>query len=147
MGVGVKTWSRKECLAFMIFVCVAVSSVPVLGEALPAGAKSPRLFDPLSEWSLTTDRNFSAVVAQAGSPAGSTSRGSSPSSAVQGEADTDGDEVFAIRDFFVQGNNLLLPDQVESILAPFIGPRRGFKDIEGARAALEDAYHKLGYPT
>lgn len=57
------------------------------------------------------------------------------------------DQTFAIRDFFVQGNNLLLPDQVEALLAPFTGPARGFKDIEGARAALEKAYRDLGYPT
>src|SRR5262245_28722777 len=149
MGVGVKTWSRKECLAFMTFACVAVSNVPVvLGETRSAAARPPRLLDPSSEWRLTTDRNFSTVVAQAGSAAGSTSRRSASSSAVRGEADaSSGDEIFTIRDFFVQGNNLLLPDQVESILAPFIGPRRSFQDIEAARAALEEAYHKLGYPT
>src|SRR5262245_3402799 len=124
MGVGVKTWSRKECLAFMTFACMAVSNVhAVLGQTLSSAAKSPRLLDPSSEWRLKTDRGFTAVVAQAGSAAGSTSRGSLPSSAVGGEADTsEGDEIFIIRDFFVQGNNLLLPDQVESILAPFIGP-------------------------
>ena len=54
---------------------------------------------------------------------------------------------FTIRDFFVQGNNLLMPDRVDAILAPFIGPARRFSDIEQARTALEQAYRKLGYPT
>lgn len=57
------------------------------------------------------------------------------------------DTTFTIRDFFVQGNDLLPPDQVESILAPFIGLGRTFKDIEAARIALEKAYRDLGYPT
>src|SRR5262245_40223574 len=149
MGVGVKTWSRKECLAFMTFACVAVSNVHVvLGETRSAAVALPRLLDPSSEWRLTTDRSFSAVVAQAGSASSSASRRSSPSSVQPSETgSSNGEEVFTIRDFFVQGNNLLLPDQVQSILAPFIGPRRSFKDIEAARAALEEAYHKLGYPT
>ena len=54
---------------------------------------------------------------------------------------------FTIRDFFVQGNNLLMPDRVDAILAPFIGPARRFGDIEKARTALEQAYRELGYPT
>ncbi len=54
---------------------------------------------------------------------------------------------FTIRDFFVQGNNLLMPDRVDAILAPFIGPGRRFSDIEKARTALEQAYRQLGYPT
>jgi len=61
-------------------------------------------------------------------------------------ADPD-DATFAIRDFFVQGNSLLLPERVEAILAPYAGMSRRFSDIEGARAALEQAYRELGYPT
>src|SRR5262249_5610908 len=34
-----------------------------------------------------------------------------------------------------------------TVLAPFIGPARRFTDIEKARAALEQAYRELGYPT
>lgn len=58
-----------------------------------------------------------------------------------------GVETFAIHDFFVQGNDLLPPDQVEAILAPFLGLKRGFKDIEAARSTLEKSYRQLGYPT
>ncbi|MDN5940396.1 MAG: BamA/TamA family outer membrane protein [Nitrospira sp.] len=66
-----------------------------------------------------------------------------PQAASQAEAD---EGTFTIRDFFVQGNNLLMPDRVDAILAPFIGPARRFSDIEKARAALEQAYRGLGYP-
>lgn len=73
---------------------------------------------------------------------------SSPKPAPQDAAPSDADNAtFTIRDFFVQGNNLLLPDRVDAILAPFIGPARRFTDIEQARAALEKAYRELGYPT
>lgn len=57
------------------------------------------------------------------------------------------DTSFPIRDFFVEGNNLLPPDQVDAILEPFKGPSRHFGDIEAARSALEKEYRKLGYPT
>ena len=67
-----------------------------------------------------------------------------PQDASQSDADT---ATFTIRDFFVQGNNLLMPDRVDAILAPFIGPGRRFIDIEQARTALEQAYRQLGYPT
>lgn len=72
----------------------------------------------------------------------------SPQPVQQGASSNQPDDgIFTIRDFFVQGNILLLPDQIDAILAPFIGPGRGFKDIEAARAALEKAYRDLGYPT
>lgn len=57
------------------------------------------------------------------------------------------DPTFAIRDFFVEGNSLLSLERVESILLPYTGTARRFSDIEQARAALEQAYRELGYPT
>jgi len=78
----------------------------------------------------------------------STATSSSPNPLAQAAPPANADEgTFTIRDFFVQGNNLLLPDRVDAILAPFIGPGRRFTDIEKARAALEQAYRELGYPT
>ena len=73
---------------------------------------------------------------------------SSPNPLTQATSPSDADTAtFTIRDFHVQGNNLLLPDRVDAILAPYIGPGRRFSDIEQARTALELAYRQLGYPT
>ncbi len=77
-----------------------------------------------------------------------TAASSSPKPVPQDASPADvGEATFTIRDFFVQGNTLLQPDRVDAILAPFIGPARRFNDIEQARAALEQAYRQLGYPT
>src|SRR5262245_13282203 len=77
-----------------------------------------------------------------------TAASSSPMPPSQDASPSDADTAtFMIRDFFVQGNNLLLPDRVDAILEPFIGPNRRFSDIEQARTALEQAYRQLGYPT
>src|SRR4029077_6540429 len=73
---------------------------------------------------------------------------SSPNPLTQATSPSEADTAtFTIRDFHVQGNNLLLPDRVDAILAPYIGPGRRFSDIEQARTALEQAYRQLGYPT
>jgi len=75
------------------------------------------------------------------------SRRSAPLSAGGDMTEKSADETFTIQNFFVQGNNLLLPDRVDAILAPFLGQGRRFSDIEKARASLEQAYRELGYPT
>src|SRR5262245_23346648 len=77
-----------------------------------------------------------------------TAASSTPNPLSQDASPSDADTAtFMIRDFFVQGNNLLMPDRIDAILAPFIGPNRRFSDIEQARTALEQAYRQLGYPT
>ena len=136
MGVGVKTWGRKECLAFMTFVCVAFSGVQsVLGQTRSAVGPSMRSVDAAS------DRR------SPGRTTNERSAGSSRPAPPKEKTEPADGERFIIRDYHVEGNNLLMPEQIDAILAPFTGPKRGFNDIEAARAALEQAYRRLGYPT
>jgi hemolysin activation/secretion protein len=55
--------------------------------------------------------------------------------------------VFDILAFDVEGNTVLSSGQVEAAVLPFLGERRGMKDVEGARAALEQVYQQAGYLT
>ena len=60
-------------------------------------------------------------------------------------AQEDGVPRFEIRRFDVQGNTLLTPAQVQTLLAPFTGVQRDFSDIARAVEALEAAYRERGY--
>jgi hemolysin activation/secretion protein len=53
-------------------------------------------------------------------------------------------DLFEIR---VDGNSVLDSRAVEKTLYPFLGPRKSIDDVENARRALEDTYHKAGYQT
>ena len=57
------------------------------------------------------------------------------------------DERFDIRSFQVEGNSLLAPAHVEALVAPFVGARRNYGDIQKALEALEGAYRASGYGT
>lgn len=50
-------------------------------------------------------------------------------------------------EYRVRGNSLLESAAVERAVYGRLGPGRSMDDIEGARAALEDAYRAAGYPT
>ena len=50
-----------------------------------------------------------------------------------------------IREIRVAGTQTLPRLEVEEAVYPFLGPGRTFTDVEGARAALEKAYHEKGY--
>ena len=52
-----------------------------------------------------------------------------------------------IREYRVRGTKVLPPVEVEKAVYPFLGPERTPTDIEGARAALEKAYHEKGFET
>ena len=54
---------------------------------------------------------------------------------------------FDIDEFRVEGNTLLPDEEIEATVYGFLGPDRTAADAEKARAALEDLYHKKGYPT
>lgn len=54
---------------------------------------------------------------------------------------------FAVLEYRVQGNTVLPGLAVEEAVYPHLGPGRTADDIEKARAALEDAYARAGYPT
>jgi len=91
----------------------------------------------------------SALKQPTSDPVGKSSGVSSSSKpTTQQTSPAEADEAtFTIRDFFVEGNTLLSPDRVDAILFPYLGPARRFSDIEQARAALEQAYRQVGYPT
>jgi hemolysin activation/secretion protein len=57
------------------------------------------------------------------------------------------DERFDIQRFQVEGNTLLAPAHVEALVAPFVGHRRNYGDIQKALEALEGAYRASGYGT
>jgi hemolysin activation/secretion protein len=52
---------------------------------------------------------------------------------------------FDVLEFVVEGNTVLPGELVEQVLQPFMGPDKGFKDIESAREALEKAYQDAGF--
>jgi hemolysin activation/secretion protein len=54
---------------------------------------------------------------------------------------------FDVREYRVLGNTVLSNRQIEGVLYPRLGSARTFDDVEAARAALEAAYHALGYAT
>src|SRR5262245_60603448 len=104
MGVGVKTWSRKECLAFMTCVCVAFSDAhSVLAQTRSAAGPPTRSVDTASDRRSPAARSTDATSARSSSPGPSPSKKAEPAE----------DEQFTIRDFHVQGNNLLMPEQVD----------------------------------
>jgi len=54
---------------------------------------------------------------------------------------------FAINQFDVEGNSLLSPDAVKTVLAPFEGENKSFATVQQALEALEDAYAAIGFST
>ena len=52
---------------------------------------------------------------------------------------------FDVEAYDVDGNSLLDPRAIEKAVYPHLGPGRSKAEIEGARQALEDAYHSRGY--
>jgi hemolysin activation/secretion protein len=54
---------------------------------------------------------------------------------------------FYIREYRVEGAKRLENIEVERAVYPFLGPERTPADVDGARLALENAYHEKGYQT
>lgn len=54
---------------------------------------------------------------------------------------------FDILEYRVTGSSLLTPAQVEAAVWPHLGEKLSLQDVEGAREALEKAYHGAGYLT
>ncbi len=63
------------------------------------------------------------------------------------EASAPKNPAFNIFDFQVNGNTVLDEETLERSVYPFLGPDKTVDDVEKARAALEEAYRKKGYPT
>ena len=62
-------------------------------------------------------------------------------------AATPAEKPFAVHEYRVLGNTVLSNRQIEGVLYPRLGDSKTFPDVESARAALEDAYHSLGFAT
>lgn len=54
---------------------------------------------------------------------------------------------FDVFEYRVEGNRALPAQAIEKAVYPFLGERRSVDDVEAARLALEEAYHKAGYLT
>lgn len=54
---------------------------------------------------------------------------------------------FDITAYAVEGNALLPPARVQSVLRPFTGPDRDFSTVQEAQAALQKAFADAGFPT
>lgn len=52
---------------------------------------------------------------------------------------------FDITAFQVEGNTLIPPQELQALLAPYVGPARDFGDVQSALQTLQSAYQKLGY--
>lgn len=52
---------------------------------------------------------------------------------------------FDINGYVVDGNSLLQPVEIETLVYPFLGPQRTLEDVDAARAALEKTYQSRGY--
>lgn len=73
---------------------------------------------------------LSAVVGHAQAPAAQPARA---------------EPTFDVYEYVIEGNTVLPADVVERVVTPYLGPGRTFKDIEGARQALEKAYQDAGF--
>lgn len=54
---------------------------------------------------------------------------------------------FDVLEYQVAGNTRLPPIEIERAVYPYLGEHKSIDAIEKARSALEEAYHKAGYPT
>ena len=57
------------------------------------------------------------------------------------------DETFDVVRFQVEGNTILPQEQIERLVAPYIGRQRVYGDIQKALEALENAYRSAGWGT
>jgi hemolysin activation/secretion protein len=62
-------------------------------------------------------------------------------------AEKDGILTFEIKSFAIAGNTVLSLGSFQNVLKPFIGDGKTADDVENARTALENFYHRQGYPT
>ena len=54
---------------------------------------------------------------------------------------------FDIVRFQIEGNSLLPADKAQQLVAPFVGQRKSYGDVQKALEALEGDYRRLGYGT
>lgn len=75
--------------------------------------------------------------------------GAAPSAAQQVEPAPPSNSVrrFDVDEYRVVGNTVLTETEIDNAVYGFLGPGKTIGDVEKARAALEQAYQKKGYPT
>ncbi len=56
-------------------------------------------------------------------------------------------QTFDILEYQIEGNSVLSQLDIEKAVYPFLGPKLGIKEVDGARDALEKVYHAAGYLT
>jgi len=56
-------------------------------------------------------------------------------------------QTFDVLEYRVLGNSVLPARDIEGVLYPLLGTAKTLKDVEDARKALEDLYHRKGYGT
>lgn len=61
--------------------------------------------------------------------------------------DAPAQDTFLVREYRITGAYTLPRDQVDKAVYGFLGPGRTPEDVENAREALEEAYHKEGFQT
>jgi len=82
--------------------------------------------------------------------AASAAMGNSPQTAFEEPPpfqDAPPSETFLIREYRIVGSKTLPRDSVDKAVYNHLGPGRTPEDVEKARAALEESYHKEGYQT
>jgi hemolysin activation/secretion protein len=62
-------------------------------------------------------------------------------------ADAGAAQKFDVHEYRVLGNTVLSNRQIEGVLYPLLGDGKTFSEVQDARAALETAYHSLGFAT
>lgn len=67
--------------------------------------------------------------------------------AIATSAQAQEDVRFDIGRFQVEGNSLLPQAQIDGLVAPFVGKKRVYGDVQKALEALENAYRRAGYGT
>ncbi len=54
---------------------------------------------------------------------------------------------FEIKEYRVEGNTLIAPDEIKAILAPYVGQGKTLDTVRQAHNALQKAYHDRGFVT
>ncbi|MCX7154849.1 MAG: hypothetical protein NTW45_00190 [Rhodocyclales bacterium] len=57
------------------------------------------------------------------------------------------DATFDIVRFQIEGNTILPADRAAQLVAPFVGPKKRYGDVQKALEAVEDEFRRLGYGT
>ncbi len=157
------TSGKKGAVNLMKPLVTAFAIVPLLSlgaqfahaqaqsSAAPAPAPAQALADFISRSSvrgttLITDDGLRLILAQAppaAAPVPATAP--APAAAATTAAAPAADPRFNIDKFTVRGATLIPAGELQSILAPFIGPGKDFGDVQKALEALEKSYTSKGY--